>query len=162
MSLTYNDIHQENNYLEIYIGEKMNNKKFKSITINYTNIFNKYKDKGIKYYKKLYYHKNLVYSISPHIQETYKLNHLSTKIINKNNKDILILNNNKHIVPNCNFTCSYNYNLEQLYNITEVSITDDIKLLFFNNTIKIEVIKNKKSNEWHKTIDVLNKLFIEL
>lgn len=158
MSLSYNDIHPESNYLEIYIGEKINNKKFKCIANNYTNILNKYKEKCKSYYKKIYYHKNLVYSISPHIKETYKLNHLSTKIINKNNKDILILNNNKHIVPNHNFPCSYNYNLEQLYNITEVSIADDIKLLFFNNTIKIEVIKNKKSNEWHKTLDILNKL----
>lgn len=162
MSLLYNDIHSKSNYLEIFIGDKINNKKFKCREDNYTNIFNKYKKLITNYYKKVYYHKDLIYSISPYIQETYKINHLSTKIINNNDKDLLILNNNKHIVPNSNFSCSYNYNLEQLYSVTEIFIANDIKLLFFNNIIKIEVIINKNSKECHQTLDILNKLFIEL
>jgi hypothetical protein len=158
MIISKNNINTLSNYLEIYIGNKINNKQFSCTNNNYTKLLELYKKDSICYNKKIYYYKNLIYTIYNNKHETSNIKHISTSYIN----NLVILNNKTEIQSNSSFPCSNNYKLVQCYNTTEIQISDYIKLLFFDNTIKLEIIKSQDFNQWNNTFIKLNNLLDEI
>ena len=74
----------------------------------------------------------------------------------------MIINNKKEIQTNSCFPCSNNYKLVQSYITNEIQISEDIKVLFFDNTIKLEVTKSSDFNRWNNTFIKLNNLLDEI
>ena len=157
------------NYLELYLGNKINNTQFDTTidkeiyTKNLEVLKKNYKYE--KYTTKRYFYKNLIHLIQSNTltKTTVRLINLSTKIIQNNTIDTFIGQHKKTLIKDTLFPCSYNYPITESFNITEFTITNNLKILFYDSNIKFEITKtinsNKNSNqdsidtEWKQTLN---------
>lgn len=162
--LKKDNMNKDINSMEVYFGKKISNKEFKTNVkdnLNRTEL-TKFKSKYPikKYNQKIYYYKNMIHYIDIDNQynalsKTFKTNNIDKNITQNTNIDFITFLNEKKSINNADFTCSYNYALTELIEIEEIKISDTIKLILFNNTIKLEIIKDK---HWVETISLLKNV----
>ena len=149
------NLNTETNYVEIYFGKKKSNKEFKTKieteTLNKTK-FNdlKSKYKINRYTQKIYYYKNLIHYVNMNNSsnsKTYEHTNLDTNIIQNSNIDLITFCNKRKILNNAEFPCLYSHMLTELLEIEEIKISNTIKILLFNNSIKFELILDKNRKE---------------
>jgi hypothetical protein len=154
------NLNTETNYVEIYFGKKKSNKEFKTnLESKQITVFNDFKSKykTNKYSQKKYYHKNLIHYVNININNssnsiTYEHKNLDTNIIQNSNIDLITFCNKR--LNNAVFPCLYSYMLTELLEIEEIEISNTIKILLFNNSIKFELTKDKN---WKDTINLFKK-----
>lgn len=158
------NLNTETNSVEIYFGKKKYNKEFitkiETETLNKTK-FNDFKSKykTNKYTQQIYYYKNLIHYVNININnssnsKTYEHTNLDTNIIQNSNIDLITFCNKRQILNNAEFPCLYSHMLTELLEIEEIDISNTIKILLFNNSIKFELTKDKN---WKDTINLLKK-----
>jgi len=152
-------IQQNSNFIEIYFGNKKSNQEFScSIPNSMIQNINRLKEKFTHFttFKTTYHYKDLIHAN----HSTYQCNTISHKLVQTNINDMIIINNIKHKINNSSFPCSSNYPLIYKHSITQITISDTIKILLFDNILKLEIIKNKDWNTTYTTLKtILNELF---
>ena len=156
-------INTNSNFIELYFGTKKSNHEVScsiqnSMIVHVNKLKEKYNYSNTM--KITYHYKDLIHTIHNNKSETYQFNTLSHKLVHTNTIDMIIINNLKHSINNSAFPCSNNYPLIQTHSITEINISNTIKLLLFDSTLKFEIIKNKDWNTTYTTVKtILNELF---
>ena len=163
--LKTDNLNIETNSIEIYFGKKKSNKEFKINLENdhlnqleFDNFKLKYNTK--KYKQKIYYYKNLIHYVNINTDNlsnssTYEYKNLETNIIQNSNIDLITFSNKTTLIKNAEFPCLYNHMLTELLEIEEIKISNTIKILLFNNSIKFELILDKN---WKETINLFKQI----